>query len=85
MRQKMAITFEIEESIVFRKGGECSHSKRMSFLKEQRRMEVLSGLPAAEVSRLVEAARINCADADHVLICLNCLLKFAEELTRYEN
>lgn len=84
MKQKVEITFEVEETIVLRQGEQirsefCPQCQLVSAMIAPRAIAVISGAKEREIFRLIETGEIYFVENDGVRVCLSCLHRYGSE------
>ena len=77
MKQKTAITFESEETIVLKHGGKtaidfCPACQTDVEMISPNELALLAGVSERTIFRLIEAGRIHFIEPDRVLTCSGC-------------
>ncbi len=80
MKRKTEITFEIEEIISLRQGGNrlqafCPQCQTLVEMLAPQIAAALSGLSEREIFRLIENERVHFVETDRVFVCRNSLMK----------
>jgi hypothetical protein len=87
MKQKAEITFETEETIVFREGScirsiFCPACGERVLMASPQAIAAISNLTEREIFRLLEYDRIHFSETDRVLICMKSVAALQRSLTR---
>jgi len=77
MKRRTEITFEVEETVVSKRGGKFfrEYCPRCESVTEMASPEVLASLTGSserEIFRLVEAQKIHFIEADRIFGCVRC-------------
>ena len=77
MKQKVAITFESDETVVLKQVGKiatdfCPRCQRDVEMISADVLALLTGSSEREIFRLIEAGRIHFIEPHRILVCLNC-------------
>lgn len=83
MKQKTEITFEVEETIVLRQGGNklktfCPQCRELVELTTPQIAAALVGLSEREIFRLIENGRLHFVENERVFVCWNSLVNRSE-------
>jgi hypothetical protein len=84
MKQRAEMTFEIEETVVVRRGEKlsrefCPLCGIVVDMLTPQLAAALSKKPVREIFRLIEAGKLHFSETDGGLICLNCLTASSAE------
>lgn len=84
MKQKVEITFEVEETIVLRQGEQivsayCPQCRTVSAMIAPRAIAIFSWAKEREIFRLIETGEIYFVEENGVRVCFRCLHRYGSE------